>query len=108
MEGQRNRHPADELADVRTEIKALQERESRLRAALLDGDCGPEGDDFVARFVTLKQSRLDVEEVKKHFGMATLKPFFTDKEVQQVRLEARSPGRAKVEAPATKEVESVR
>ena len=45
--------------------------------------CEPEGDDFVARFVILKQSRLDVEGVKRHFGMATLKPFFTDKEVRK-------------------------
>ena len=33
-------HPADELQDVRTEIRALKARESRLRAALI---AAPEG-----------------------------------------------------------------
>jgi len=31
----RNRHPADELADVRAEIRALQEREAELRMRTL-------------------------------------------------------------------------
>ena len=37
----RNRHPADEMADVRTEIRILQAREAEPRAALLDGELPP-------------------------------------------------------------------
>jgi hypothetical protein len=31
-----NRHPADRLADVRSEIKRLEEEEAKLRAYLLE------------------------------------------------------------------------
>jgi hypothetical protein len=43
--GKTNRHPTDELADIRGQIKTLQERESKLRAMLLNGDCDLTGDD---------------------------------------------------------------
>jgi hypothetical protein len=88
MEVRHNRHPADELADVRAEIRAAQVREAELRAVLLDGACGREGADFVARVAILKQARLDIEAAKKHLG-AALKPFMIDKEMRKVRLDAK-------------------
>lgn len=88
MEMKRNRHPVDELADVRAEIRTKQAREAELRALLLDGVCGREGAEFVARVTVLKQARLDIEAAKKHLG-AALRPFMVDKEVRQVRLDAK-------------------
>jgi hypothetical protein len=47
-----NVHPADELADVRSRIKVLEEREGQLREELLSGRVGLEGDDHVAQLVS--------------------------------------------------------
>jgi len=44
----RNRHPVDQLAEVRAQIRVLQEEEEKLRAEVLNGDCGLTGDDYVA------------------------------------------------------------
>lgn len=38
-----DRHPADELADLRTQIRSLKAREMELRRALLHGPCGLQG-----------------------------------------------------------------
>jgi hypothetical protein len=43
-----NRHPADELADVRAGLKRLQEREGELRALLLAKNADLVGDEYSA------------------------------------------------------------
>jgi len=50
-----NRHPADELAELRMQIRRLKARENDLRKALLHGTCGLLGDDH--RVVMHKQRR---------------------------------------------------
>jgi hypothetical protein len=87
----KNRHPADELADVRTELKALQTREAELRNVLLTEGADRQGVGYVAVVITVKQERLDVSAVRKHFGGA-LGPFMVGQEVRQVRLSAREEG----------------
>jgi hypothetical protein len=89
----RNRHPADELADVRAELKALQAREAELRAVLLKEGADREGVGYVAQAFTHKQARLDVGAVKEHFGAAVLEPFMVAQEVRQVRLSAKEESR---------------
>ena len=63
-----NRHPVDQLADVRAEIKNLQEREAQLRTQLLDKDAHLVGSDFRARVNTRKQMRLDRKLLEEKFG----------------------------------------
>lgn len=84
----RNWHPADELASVRAEIKTLQLREGTLRSELLTGD-DLSGVDFSAQVRVSRREGLDVAAVKRHFGMAALKPFVTVTEVRQVWLSAK-------------------
>ena len=54
----RNRHPADELGDVRAQIKTLQEREEELRRELLDPDADRVGDEWRAEVCHREQERL--------------------------------------------------
>ena len=49
-----NRHPADELADLRARMRDLKAREAELRRVLLFGESGLCGDDHA---VTLKKRR---------------------------------------------------
>jgi hypothetical protein len=84
-----NRHPADELADVRAQIKALQVREAQLRACLLAG-VDPNGADFIAQIAVSQRTMIDFEAVKRHFGLAALKPFMVAKTVRVIWLKAKN------------------
>ena len=82
-----NRHPADELAAIRTELRLLEQREAALRDLLRSGECGLEGDEYIARINTRRCQRLDVNALRKHLGTAGIKPFLWSQEIQQVRLD---------------------
>lgn len=83
----KNRHPADELAEVRAEIRTLKDREGVLRGELLE--CSKVGVDFVARFVPYRRRRLDFRALEKHFGADVLEPFMVETEFQRLDLVAR-------------------
>lgn len=61
----KNRHPIDELADLRAEKKKLEQREEELREKILTGDWGLVGDQFEATVSKRTQTRLDPEAVYK-------------------------------------------
>jgi hypothetical protein len=88
MKTHTNRHPADALADVRDEIRTLQQREDVLRQELLASD-DRVGAEWEASIHSHTQERLDSRAVIKHFGAATLRPFFKRIAFQQVRLQRR-------------------
>jgi hypothetical protein len=80
-----NRHPVDQLADVRAEIKVLREREELLRNEVLENKVGLVGDEYEA---TLSQSiieRVDVALMKRELGMRFLQPFLREQVVNTVR-----------------------
>lgn len=60
----RNRHPVDRLADVRAQIKALQDEETDLKA-LISNEMGSRdslgGDEFIA-FQTLQTRKGSIDE----------------------------------------------
>jgi hypothetical protein len=85
-----NLHPADELHDVRAQIKVLEEREAELRAVLLSGECGLAGDAYTAWIAEQEQARLDGTAARKALG-DVLAPFTITRRIQQVRLSARPP-----------------
>ena len=64
----RNHHPADELADVRAEIKQLQIREAELRSELLADGADRCGVQWEAVIQDRSQDLLDVKAAVAHFG----------------------------------------
>jgi hypothetical protein len=81
-----NRHPADELADVRAEIKRLKAREAELRALLLRaGDVADlAGDEWRATMRSAWSTRLDLPAALARLGKALL-PFVVKIDVKAAR-----------------------
>ena len=84
-----NLHPADELHDVRAQIKALEDCEAELRAKLLSGECGLAGDAYTAWIAEQEQARFDRTAAREALGDDVLAPFVTIRRVRQVRLAAK-------------------
>src|SRR4029077_15998416 len=63
-----NRHPVDELADVRAERRRLEEREAELRNILLAHGADLDGDDYQARILHRHYPRLNYGLVVCRFG----------------------------------------
>jgi hypothetical protein len=85
----RNRHPADQLADVRAEIKALETREQQLRGQLLATAHDRIGDEWVAEVQNCEQRRLDAQACIRRFGTAALAPYFSITRFPVVKLRPR-------------------
>ena len=54
-----NRHPVDDLADIRATIRHLQERADNLRAAILAGACSLSGEQHLATVTAQSTRRFD-------------------------------------------------
>jgi hypothetical protein len=80
-----NTHPADELADVRSRIKALEDREGQIREELLSGRVGLEGDDYVAQIVNQSRAWVNLKSARRALG-ELLEPYVTEKPIRFVRL----------------------
>lgn len=72
-----NRHPIDQLADVRAEIKALTEEERRLKDEIMsslpvkprpDDSVTLMGDEHIAKITVAGTERLDRKEVEKRLS----------------------------------------
>jgi hypothetical protein len=79
------RHPADELADIREQLRELRAREGEVRQRLLDSK-DYRGTRYRVTVRVQSREHLDVYAVKKHFGAAALKPFFKTVSAQTLRL----------------------
>lgn len=84
-----NRHPVDELADVREAMKVLKTREAELRAAILTHECGLTGDEYEATIKETETERVDTKELKKEFGLEKLRPFLKPVRAVTVWVKAR-------------------
>lgn len=82
----KNRHPADELADVRHELKQLENREQELRNQLLAQSNDRRGVEWSAKVVDQKRNGYDLKAIKEHFGTAALQPFAKTMEFKLVKL----------------------
>jgi hypothetical protein len=67
-----NRHPVDELAEIRTERRRLAERESALRARLLVAGADLEGDEHRASVCEFERGELDRDALEQSFGKAAV------------------------------------
>jgi hypothetical protein len=84
-----NRHPVDQLADVRAEIKVLKQREEALREEVLAHPDDLVGDDNEALLCETKVERLDLETMRRELGMLFLRPFLREQTVTSVRFKPR-------------------
>jgi hypothetical protein len=90
-----NRHPADELADIRTERKRLEEREQELRDVLLADGATLEGNDWSARLLQCDQYHLSRPMLEKRFGKQAIRECLRVIPITVIQLEQRKNGRKK-------------
>lgn len=82
-----NRHPSDEIADIRDQIAALKTRETQLRDALLTAELSDRiGEEWIAEIKESKSSRLDNDALRKHFGLEALQPFMRESVIKSIKL----------------------
>lgn len=80
-------HPADQLALVRLRIKALQEQEAELKAAIKD--LAPEdrvGRYHEAKVAMVKRRMLDREKLFDAYGAEEMEKYMTDSEAAVVTI----------------------
>jgi len=104
MTSSSNRHPVDELADLRAKIAKLEGRADYLRRTIIAGGCSLEGDEHVAMVKTTARQVLDTKAVRQEFGDARLRPFMVERKADQVFVRAKSAA-AQAKAPASAEGE---
>jgi hypothetical protein len=87
---QKNRHPADEFADIRDEIKALEKREGQLRDVLINSDPDDRvGADSYTSITVQKRRALDPDKLAAKFGKDAIADCYTDKDVTYVKAHRR-------------------
>jgi hypothetical protein len=84
-----NRHPADRLADVRSEIKRLEAEEAKLRAYLLEHPQDRTGQEHVAVVGSQSRRRVDLKALADEVGASILQRFTTFGTAVVVRLQQR-------------------
>jgi hypothetical protein len=85
-----NRHPADRLADVRQEIKRLEEKEQELRAYLLEHPHDRIGMEHIATVGEQRRSRVDLKALADEIGHSLMQRFTHFTSCRTVRLRERS------------------
>jgi PD-(D/E)XK nuclease superfamily len=82
-----NRHPADQIADVKQQIAVLKKQETDLREILINAtELDRVGDDWIAKVSEQKKRLLDREALENHFGADTLQPFMRESVATVLKL----------------------
>jgi hypothetical protein len=81
-----NRKPADELADIRDQIRLLKAREEDLRQKFIAGKVSLSGDDYRVVVSGKTAEILDTAKIRKELGLQFLKPFMRTRETIWVML----------------------
>jgi len=84
-----NRHPADRLADVRSELRRLEAEEEQLRAYLLEHPQDRIGAEHVATIGEQQRKRVDLKALADEVGASILARFTSFKSAMIVRLRER-------------------
>jgi len=83
----RNQHPADELADIRLQLRPLVQRADKLRLQLIKMPEGERrGDSWHARVTDYKTTRLNRKALQKTLGIEALRPFLSAKSHKRMLL----------------------
>jgi transcription elongation GreA/GreB family factor len=70
-----NRHPVDELADLRMQKREIEQRIEELRELIISGACGLIGDEHTATLKVRTGKRVDIKELQRAFGAKAVAPF---------------------------------
>ena len=70
-----NRHPVDELADLRKQMRQIEQRIEELRELIISGACSLVGDEHAATFKVRTSQRVDIKELRRAFGAKAVAPF---------------------------------
>jgi hypothetical protein len=89
----RNRHPADELADTRAQIRALERRETELRRIIIGNPDQRDGEEFKASVGERPCERADLKALKRDLGLNVLRPYLRKTSATVVNLHNKSLGR---------------
>jgi hypothetical protein len=82
-----NRHPADEMHDVRERIAEFEEREAELREILIAAtEAERVGEDWIAHVSEQHRKTLDREALTEHFGAEVLQQFMRESVATVLRL----------------------
>ena len=88
-----NRHPADEMHDVRERIAEFEERKDELRETLIAAtEAGRVGEEWIAHVSEQHKKTIDREALTEHFGAEALQPFMRESVATMVRLKAAHTG----------------
>ena len=87
-----NRHPADRLADIRSEIRQLEAEEEQLRAYLLEHPQDRTGQEYTAIVGSQSRKRVDLKALADEIGASVLARFTTLRSMMVVRLRELSGG----------------
>jgi len=83
----RNRHPADELADLRAQLRPFMLRAQKLRARLLAmPESERRADSWYGKVSTYKIKRLHRKAMQKELGLEVLRPFMREKSHERLDL----------------------
>lgn len=84
-----NRHPADELADIRSEIQKLEKRETELREYLIGNQHDLDGDEFSVFLTKMSRTTVDRKAIEKAMGKSWLEKFLKNSEMIRVVVRER-------------------
>ena len=78
-----NRHPVDELADLRKQKHQTEQRIEELRELIISGACSLVGDEHAATLEERTSQRVDIKKLRREFGEA-LTPFLREHRATRV------------------------
>ena len=81
-----NRHPVDELADLRKQMRQIEQRIEELRELVISGSCSLVGDEHAAALKVKTSQRIDIKELRRAFGEA-IAPFVREHRTTYVLIQ---------------------
>ncbi len=84
-----NRHPVDQLAEIRISIAALKVKEAELRSLIISGECTLEGDDSIATVTPTDRRFLAVRKIEEIMGTEWIKEFASVRKSMTIRIKGK-------------------
>jgi hypothetical protein len=82
-----NRHPVDELADLRKQMCQTEQRIEELRELILSGAYSLVGDEHAATLKVRTSQRVDIKDLKRAFGEKAVAPFVREHRATHVIIQ---------------------